>query len=525
MTEKAAVVRLADRWRAYVSLATPGGPHWWVGLLEAERLEDLATAELRATMPGDPATTGLKDPVVRATSTGFEAWVCAHDLTVEGQEDRMSTLHATSTDGMAWTFDAAPALTGTPGGWDARGARITTVLADGGSRTTAGRAPRRTGSSAAGSPHPGRAGWSRTATVRWPTCATWRSSPCRTVRTGSGTRPDGPTAGTSSGPSSSPHRDAWPAAPAAGQDGRMETTTERFRAARDQLIAWREDYPTARAEFTWPRFEQFNFGLDWFDQVAAGERADHPALWIVEQDGSEQKVSWAQMSRRSGQVATWLRGLGVARGDRVVLMLGNQVELWETILACIKLGAVMIPCTPLLGTADLRDRVERGGAKHVVVGAADTDKLAGVADGLTRVAVPGRLGAAVDDGWTSYDDSLTAATGFEPDGPTSADDTLLLYFTSGTTSKPKLVEHTHTSYPVGHLSTMYWIGLEPGDVHLNISSPGWAKHAWSNVFAPWIAEATIFIHNTARFDPASLLEVMGGPASPASARRRRCGGC
>ena len=71
-----------------------------------------------------------------------------------------------------------------------------------------------------------------------------------------------------------------------------------------------------------------------------------------------------------------------------------------------------------------------------------------------------------------------------PDGVTRADDPLLLYFTSGTTAKPKLVEHTHASYPVGHLSTMYWIGLEPGDVHLNISSPGWAKHAWSNVFAP-----------------------------------------
>ena len=288
----------------------------------------------------------------------------------------------------------------------------------------------------------------------------------------------------------------------------METTTERFRAARDQLIAWREDYPAARSQFTWPRFEHFNFGLDWFDQVATGERADEPALWIVEQDGSEQKVTWAQLSQRSSQVATWLRGLGVARGDRVVLMLGNQVELWETILACMKLGAVMIPCTPLLGTSDLRDRVERGGARHVVVGAGDTDKLAGVADGLTRVAVPGRLGAAVAEGWVSYDDSVSAATGFEPDGPTGADDTLLLYFTSGTTSKPKLVEHTHTSYPVGHLSTMYWIGLEPGDVHLNISSPGWAKHAWSNVFAPWIAEATIFIHNTARFDAASLLAVM-----------------
>jgi acetyl-CoA synthetase len=86
-----------------------------------------------------------------------------------------------------------------------------------------------------------------------------------------------------------------------------------------------------------------------------------------------------------------------------------------------------------------------------------------------------------------------------PEGRTLATDPLLLYFTSGTTSKPKLVLHSHQSYPVGHLSTMYWIGLQPGDIHLNISSPGWAKHAWSCFFAPWNAGACIFIHNVARF--------------------------
>jgi len=85
---------------------------------------------------------------------------------------------------------------------------------------------------------------------------------------------------------------------------------------------------------------------------------------------------------------------------------------------------------------------------------------------------------------------------------------LLLYFTSGTTAKPKLVEHTHASYPVGHLSTMFWIGLKPGDVHLNISSPGWAKHAWSNVFAPWIAEACVLVMNYAKFDAQSVLGVL-----------------
>ena len=107
-----------------------------------------------------------------------------------------------------------------------------------------------------------------------------------------------------------------------------------------------------------------------------------------------------------------------------------------------------------------------------------------------------------------YTDAAEAGADFTPDAATLADETLLLYFTSGTTSKAKLVEHTHTSYPVGHLSTMFWIGMEPGDVHLNVASPGWAKHAWSNVFTPWIAEACVFIYNYERFDARALMEQM-----------------
>jgi acetyl-CoA synthetase len=277
-----------------------------------------------------------------------------------------------------------------------------------------------------------------------------------------------------------------------------------FRAARDYLLDHRDDYDAARAGFRWPRMAEFNWALDWFDSIAAmPETANRPALWIVEEDGSEQRLTFAEMSRRSSQVANWLRAQGVRRGDRLVLMLGNQVELWETILASIKLGAVLIPATTLLAAADIRDRVDRGQARHVVTRSADAAKFVDVPGDYTRVAV----GEPVA-GWLSYSEAYQAGAEFDPDGVTRADDTLLLYFTSGTTAKPKLVEHTQLSYPVGHLSTMYWIGLRPGDVHLNISSPGWAKHAWSNVFAPWNAEACVFIHNYNRFDPAALMSTM-----------------
>ncbi|MDN3260553.1 AMP-binding protein [Streptomyces sp. CSDS2] len=280
------------------------------------------------------------------------------------------------------------------------------------------------------------------------------------------------------------------------------TATETFREARDFLLAHREDYATAYEGFRWPRPGHFNWALDWFDVIAEGN--DRTALHIVEEDGTETRLTFAELSARSNRVARWLRERGVAPEDRILVMLGNQAELWETALAAMKLRAVVIPATPLLGPADLRDRVDRGRVRHAVVRAEDTAKFDDVPGGYTRISV----GGLPEEGWEPYEDAYAAPADFVPDGPTLADDPLMLYFTSGTTARPKLVEHTHTSYPIGHLSTMYWIGLRPGDVHLNISSPGWAKHAWSNLFAPWNAEATVFVVNYTRFDAGRLMAEM-----------------
>ncbi len=280
-------------------------------------------------------------------------------------------------------------------------------------------------------------------------------------------------------------------------------STAAFRAARDLLLRHREDYDTARSLFAWPELDEFNWALDWFDVVAA-EHRDRTALRVVSDDGEDESVSYGQLSARSAQVANWLRGLGVSRGDRVLVMLGNVVPLWEVMLAAMKLGAVVIPASTLLQPADLVDRIQRGTVRHVVTDTAQVPKFAGVPGGWTRVVVAGTA-----DGWHAYSDARNAPAEVTPDGVTKAGDPLLLYFTSGTTSKPKLVGHTQASYPVGHLSTMYWIGIKPGDVHLNISSPGWAKHAWSNLFAPWNAQATVLILNQSRFSAAGLLAALG----------------
>jgi len=274
-----------------------------------------------------------------------------------------------------------------------------------------------------------------------------------------------------------------------------------FLAARDFLLRHRDDADTARRDFRWPQLDHFNWALDHFDAIARGN--DAPALWIVNETGAETVRSFREMSERSSQVANHLRSLGVRRGDRILLMLGNELALWEVMLAAIKLGAVMIPASSLLTPDDLRDRIERGDVRHVVAASEQVPKFAALTGAFTRICVGG-----AQDGWQLFDASEGAPVAFTPDGPTRADDPLLLYFTSGTTAQPKLVLHTHQSYPVGHLTTMYWIGLKPGDVHLNISSPGWAKHAWSCFFAPWNADACIFIYNTARFQAQSLLGVL-----------------
>jgi acetyl-CoA synthetase len=314
-----------------------------------------------------------------------------------------------------------------------------------------------------------------------------------------------------------------------------------FRAARDLLLRHRADYDAARAEFSWPELDEFNWALDWFDAIAA-EHPDRAALRIVTSPGGAgpngdhgTRISYRQMSRRSDQVACWLRDVGVQRGDRLLLMLGNIAPLWEVILATMKLGAVIVPTSTLLGPADLADRIARGDVRHVVTESAHVPKFREVPGDWTRIAVEPTVGGATAEAseanvaggmqgaggaqgtapapapgaWLAYADSYGASSDFTADGVTRATDPLLLYFTSGTTAQPKLVQHTHASYPAGHLSTMYWIGLQPGDVHLNISSPGWAKHAWSNVYAPWNAGATALIFGYDRFSADQLLQVLG----------------
>ena len=279
-----------------------------------------------------------------------------------------------------------------------------------------------------------------------------------------------------------------------------------FQDARAFLLKHRTDYDAAVKRISAGRIRFRSTGR-WTGSMPNWRAT--PTAGIVPRSGSsmpaatsETKLSFAALSRRSNQVANFLRAQGLKRGDHLLLLLGNVVPLWETMLAAMKLGVVVIPATTLLTPDELRDRLDRGRAKMVVATQDQVAKFAGLGgDDLVRIVVGA---SSKHEGWLAFEQAAELPEAFAPDGPTNADDPMLLYFTSGTTAKPKLVRHSQRSYPVGALSTMFWLGLQPGDVHLNISSPGWAKHAWSCLFAPWNAGATVFVVNQPRFDAKGL---------------------
>lgn len=279
-------------------------------------------------------------------------------------------------------------------------------------------------------------------------------------------------------------------------------TREAFRQAQKSLLGASAANQPDGDKFTWPALTTFNWALDWFDaELGRAPHGNNLALQVL---GDEpEAITFAEMSIRSNRIANGLRTRGVQRGDRILLMLGNVTPLWETMLAAMKLGAIVIPSTLMLTEADLIERVERARVQHVIVAGGETSKFAKISEKIRRICT-----GHPPSGWLGFDVLHDAPGRFEPDAATLADDPMLLYFTSGTTSRPKMVLHSHQSYPVGHLATMHWIGAKPGDIHMAIATPGWAGHTFMAFFGPWNAGATITVLNQARFDARDILDAL-----------------
>jgi acyl-coenzyme A synthetase/AMP-(fatty) acid ligase len=265
------------------------------------------------------------------------------------------------------------------------------------------------------------------------------------------------------------------------------------------------DYDATYRDFRWEVPAQYNFAVD-----TIGCWAQDPArlaLWWVSEDGVERTITYAEMAARSDRVAAGLRARGIGPGDRVLLMLPRVPAWWESFLALLKLGAVAMPGTVLLTPKDIRYRLESAEVTAVITdeaGAARVDEACAGYDALRHRVVVGAR-----DGWQGYDEVAACSDPFTPRA-TAASDPAILYFTSGTTGYPKMVLHTHASYPIGHTVTgRFWLDLQPGDVLWNLSETGWAKAAWSSLFGPWSQGATVFTQDArGRFDAKACLRVL-----------------
>ncbi|XP_063790506.1 acyl-coenzyme A synthetase ACSM3, mitochondrial [Pseudophryne corroboree] len=259
--------------------------------------------------------------------------------------------------------------------------------------------------------------------------------------------------------------------------------------------------------------EYFNFASDILDKWSAaekdGSRSSNPALWWIDGQGKEIKWGFDELGFHSRKVANILSdACDLKPGDRVIVLLPRLPEWWLVNVACIRAGLVLIPGTTQLTAKDILHRLLVSDAKCIIASDAQLpmiDAVSAQAPFLkTKMSISGRR-----EGWLNFQELFQAANDKIPCVRTKSTDPMSIFFTSGTTGSPKMTEHSHCSYGLGlAVNGRYWLDLTPSDVFWNTSDTGWAKSAWSSVFAPWIQGSCVFVHGTPRFDPVVILETL-----------------
>ena len=271
-----------------------------------------------------------------------------------------------------------------------------------------------------------------------------------------------------------------------------------------------DSYEDFIANFEIVEPENFNFAFDVVDEWARVEPEKRALVWCND-EGDEKVLTFADMMKLSNKTANAFAAMGIKKGSVVMFVLRRRWEYWVAAIALAKLGAILIPASLQLTKKDIIYRAQSAGVE-IVVCVNDPYVIDQMGQALPECpTVKNRIiVAGTQDGWTTFEDLIARQSDefARPGGDqqTTNDDTMLLYFTSGTTGPPKMVRHTFT-HPLGHIITArYWQQVKENTLHLSVSDSGWAKFGWGKIYGQWICGATIFGYDMAKFVPATLLQ-------------------
>ena len=253
--------------------------------------------------------------------------------------------------------------------------------------------------------------------------------------------------------------------------------------------------------------EHFNFAYDVMDEWAR-ERPDALAMLWTNDMGCQERITFARMKTLTDQTASYLQQLGIGRGDMVMLILKRRMEFWLCMMALHKIGGIAIPATHMLTSRDIQYRINRAGVKAIIC-VGEEYVLSQVTDAQLHTPVDVRVsvGPQVTDGFHSWQEEWNQAPAFvRPQIPNENSDTMLMYFTSGTSGEPKMVAHDYL-YALGHLITgVFWHNLQEDSIHLTVADTGWGKAVWGKMYGQWFAGATVFVYDHEKFSASQLLD-------------------
>ncbi|KAL8175466.1 UNVERIFIED_CONTAM: Acyl-coenzyme A synthetase acsm3, mitochondrial, partial [Gekko kuhli] len=274
------------------------------------------------------------------------------------------------------------------------------------------------------------------------------------------------------------------------------------------------DYESIQEQYKPEVPEYFNFAKDvldkWAEMEKEGRGPSSPALWWVGDRGEEVRWSFVELVAGSKKAAHVLsEQCGLQKGDRAIVILPRIPEWWLLNVACMRTGTVLIPGTTQLTARDILHRLQASQAKCVITDGVLAPAVDSVASKCPSLAFKLMVSRDHRDGWLNFCDLLNLAPADHKCVATKSCEPMAIYFTSGTTGAPKMAEHSHSSQGMGlALNGRYWLDLTPKDLIWNTSDTGWAKSAWSSVFAPWSQGAGVFVHSMPRFEPRPVLETL-----------------